>query len=195
MQAIPGPAGEPQLVAWVVAGAPDVTADELRARLWERLPASMVPADVVLVPSLPLTANGKLDVRALADLARPAPAALVAPRTPTEEHIAGIWREVLELPAVGVHDSFFELGGHSLTATRLAARLSASLHVDLTLRMILERQTIAELAEAIEPLRAGGGGTAAIGRDSRPRRSVEDLLDEVMGLSDDEVAALVDAGA
>ena len=195
VQAIPGAAGEPQLVAWVVASAPDVTADELRARLRERLPASMVPADVVLAPSLPLTANGKLDVRALAELARPAPAALVAPRTPTEEHIAGIWREVLDLPAVGVHDSFFELGGHSLTATRLASRLSASLRVDLTLRMILERQTIAELAEAIEPLRAGGGGAAAIGRDSRPRRSVEDLLDEVMGLSDDEVTALVDAGA
>ena len=147
-----GPRGEPHLVAWVAGHgtAPDAAA--LRAALRNRLPAYMIPSTLVAVPALPLTANGKIDRRALPepDWSRPELSGeYVAPRTAVETLLAGIWAELLEVERVGVHDSFFELGGHSLKATRLVARLRETFGVDLPLQSVFEAPTVAAMSVAI----------------------------------------------
>ncbi|HYH82071.1 MAG TPA: condensation domain-containing protein, partial [Longimicrobium sp.] len=142
--------GDTRLVAYVVAEE-SAGADVLRAHLGQALPAYMVPAAFVVLEALPLTPNGKLDRKAL-----PAPEyasaeeKYVAPRTPTEEVLAGIWAEVLRLERVGVEESFFDLGGHSLLATRVVSRVSAVFGVELPLRALFEGPTVAELAKAVE---------------------------------------------
>ena len=143
--------GGPRLVAYAAGeGEPDV----LRAHLRERLPEYMVPAAVVVLPRLPLTANGKLDRAAL-----PAPeqvadeARFVAPRTPVEAALAWTWAEVLGRDRVGVEESFFDLGGHSLLATRVVSRVRAAFGVDLPVRALFEGPTVAEMAAAVEGLR------------------------------------------
>ncbi|HEX2133955.1 MAG TPA: amino acid adenylation domain-containing protein, partial [Actinophytocola sp.] len=133
-----------RLVAYVVPGG-----DGLREYLRERLPDYMVPAAIVPVDHLPLTVNGKLDVRAL-----PAPplasARGRAPSTHTEEVLCGLFAEVLGVSAVGVDDGFFELGGHSLLATRLISRARTALDVDLAIRDLFEAPTVAELAGRVD---------------------------------------------
>ncbi len=125
---------------------------ELREFLKALLPAYMVPSAWVALATLPLTANGKVDRRALPD-----PAAgdaggerqVVGPRDPLEERLAGLWREVLGVATIDVHDSFFEIGGHSLSATQLVARIEQALGAALPLRILFERPSIAELAVAV----------------------------------------------
>ncbi len=145
--------GEARLVAYVVpaAGAESPDAAELRARLAERLPAHMVPSAFVVLEGLPLTSNGKLDRGAL-----PAPGgesgggrAYAAPRTPTEEIVAGVWAEALGVERVGAHDDFFALGGHSLLATRVVSRLRRALGVEVPMRALFEAPTVAALAERV----------------------------------------------
>ncbi|HEV3049332.1 MAG TPA: amino acid adenylation domain-containing protein, partial [Longimicrobium sp.] len=144
-------AGEQRLVAYVVGEA---QADELRAHVRRSLPEYMVPAVFVAMDALPLTANGKLDRKAL-----PAPELAadadryVAPRTPVEEVLAGIWAEVLRLERVGVEESFFDLGGHSLLATRVVSRIRDVFAIELPLRALFERPTVAELAVRVEEMR------------------------------------------
>jgi amino acid adenylation domain-containing protein len=143
--------GEKQLVAYVVG---NVDAEGLRAHLRESLPEYMVPAAFVGLEQLPLTPNGKLDVKAL-----PAPELgsaedeYVAPGTPVEEVLAGIWAEVLRLERVGVHDNFFEVGGHSLLATRVVSRIREVFGVEVPLRALFEGPTVAELAGRVEEMR------------------------------------------
>ncbi|HEV3049755.1 MAG TPA: amino acid adenylation domain-containing protein, partial [Longimicrobium sp.] len=150
--------GDRRLVAYVVAGdSAAVSAAELRAHLKGRLPEYMVPSAVVMLESLPLTPSGKVARRAL-----PAPEyaaaeeAYVAPRTPTEEVLAGIWAEVLRLERVGVEESFFDLGGHSLLATRVVSRIREVFGVELPLRALFEGPTVAELALRVEEMRRAG---------------------------------------
>ncbi|HEU4559378.1 MAG TPA: condensation domain-containing protein, partial [Longimicrobium sp.] len=146
--------GDRRLVAYVVAAEPAVTPAELRAHLKGRLPEYMVPSAVVVLDSLPLTPSGKVARRALPapDLASP-DEAYVAPRTPTEEVLAGIWAEVLRLERVGVEESFFEMGGHSLLATRMVSRIRAVFGVEVPLRALFEGPTVAELAVRVEEMR------------------------------------------
>ncbi|MBZ4423379.1 amino acid adenylation domain-containing protein, partial [Myxococcus sp. RHSTA-1-4] len=133
--------GHKRLVAYVVSGEQAPSVGDLRTALGERLPAYMVPSAFVVLPALPRTPNGKVDRKAL-----PAPDAAqvertheyVAPRTPNEQLLAGLWREVLGVEQVGVHDDFFALGGHSLLATRLVSRVRNVLHVELPLRTLFE---------------------------------------------------------
>ena len=119
--------GDPRLVAYLVvdrAPARQVTGDA-RGSGARRLPDYMVPSAFVVLPALPLTANGKVDRRALpaADEHRPELAsAFLPPRTETEAALARFWSEVLGVEQVGVHDNFFDLGGHSLAATEIVAR-------------------------------------------------------------------------
>ncbi|MBV9914403.1 MAG: hypothetical protein JOZ93_17625, partial [Sinobacteraceae bacterium] len=143
--------GDKRLVAYVVpADEAAVNTAELRTHLQRRLPEYMVPSAFVALEALPLTPNGKVDRRALpAPEGRPEITEFVAPRTPTEEVVAGIWCEVLKLERVGVHDNFFALGGHSLLAMRVMARLREVLEVELPLRALFQRPTIAELAVRI----------------------------------------------
>jgi amino acid adenylation domain-containing protein/non-ribosomal peptide synthase protein (TIGR01720 family) len=141
-------AGERRLVAWLVPeDAPG--AGELRAFLATSLPEFMIPSAFVPLASLPLTSRGKVDRRALPDPSAGPPRAehaRIAPRTPTEETLAAIWSELLGIEGVGVDDDFFELGGHSLLATQVASRVQAALGVELPLREILDRPTVAALA-------------------------------------------------
>ena len=127
------------------------TADpaEIRAALTERLPAYMVPAAVVALEALPLTANGKLDTRAL-----PAPETqdvdrYRAPGNAVEEILAGIYADVLGPDRVGVDDSFFDLGGDSLLAMRLLAAINTSLDADLSVPAVFDAPTVAQLARRV----------------------------------------------
>src|SRR5262249_9313859 len=113
-----------RLVASVEPGG--LPAADLRPSPAARLPEPLVPGSFVLLDRLPLSANGKIDRRALAQIAPGSEgpeAAYEAPRTPAEEIVSGIWAEVLGRERVGATDSFFDLGGHSLLATRVASRL------------------------------------------------------------------------
>jgi len=150
LAAEPGPA-ERALMAYVVAG-PEVGEGDLRAFLAVRLPDYMVPAAFVPLASLPLTANGKVDRRAL--LARgPGFAArgdYVAPRTPVEESLAAIWAEVLKVPRVGVADDFFALGGQSLLATQVISRIREVFKVEVPVRLLFQHPQVAGLAAGVE---------------------------------------------
>ncbi|HKV12249.1 MAG TPA: amino acid adenylation domain-containing protein, partial [Thermoanaerobaculia bacterium] len=139
-----------RLVAYVVSrpGA-EIPPGDVRAFLAGRLPGYMVPADVVVLPALPLTRTGKIDRRALPAPERVAGEGIVAPRTPVEETLAALWRELLGGDEIGVHDDFFDRGGHSLLATRLLSRLRTSFGVELPLRALFERPTIAGMAELL----------------------------------------------
>ncbi|MFL6293189.1 MAG: amino acid adenylation domain-containing protein [Thermoanaerobaculia bacterium] len=157
--ALPGPAGEPRLVAYLVpAQAEPPSAEELRAHLRKRLPEHMVPAAFVTLDAIPLTAHGKIDRTALPapDLAGAGAAASPPPRTPMEQLIAGIWSDVLGISRIGVEDSFFDLGGHSLSTARVASRLREVCGVDLPLRRLFELPTVLLLAAEVERSRELG---------------------------------------
>ncbi|MEW5928458.1 MAG: amino acid adenylation domain-containing protein [Gemmatimonadota bacterium] len=154
--------GDRRLVAYVVAaeGGSAPTAAELRAGLRRRLPEHMVPGAFVPLESIPLTASGKIDRRALPAPERGPAGAYVAPRTPAEEVLSGIWAEVLGSGRVGVEDGFFELGGHSLLATRVVSRARQAFGIEVPLRALFEAPTVAALAERIDSLRGEGGPPA-----------------------------------
>jgi amino acid adenylation domain-containing protein len=153
--------GDVRLVGYVSSAASDPSPQALAAFLAERLPAYMVPAAWVLRERLPLTANGKVDRAALpAPVERGEGGAYVAPRSPVEQVLAGIWEEVLELQRVGVEDDFFALGGHSLVAAQVTSRVLTAFSVELPLRVLFERPTVAGLAAEVERLR--GSGAAAV---------------------------------
>ena len=134
-------------------------ASALRRYLAERLPAFMVPASYVIVEALPLNTNGKVDRTALPEpeLRRLGdPERYVAPHSATEVALAAIWREVLRLDRIGTRDSFLDLGGHSLLATQIAARVAEQFTVDIAVRAVFDRPTIAEFAAEVDALRAAG---------------------------------------
>jgi amino acid adenylation domain-containing protein len=153
-------AGEKRLVSYVVADRePLPTTTDLRNFLKEKLPEYMVPAVFVLLDALPLMPNGKVDRWALPapDRSRPElDKAFVAPRTPTEELLAEIWAQLLDIERVGIHDNFFDLGGHSLLATQLVSRMREAFQVEIPLRRLFEVPTVAGLAESIEAARQAG---------------------------------------
>jgi amino acid adenylation domain-containing protein len=144
--------GSKRLVAYVVPGADStpVPAD-LRAFLARTLPDYMVPSAIVVLPSLPLSPNGKLDRRALPEPTGMATRAEhVAPRTDTERVLAGIWAQVLEVDRVGIADDFFDLGGDSVRSLQIVTRAKAAFDLALTPRDILTTRDVATLAELVE---------------------------------------------
>ncbi len=160
-------AGQKGLVAYCDVGedaesgiAAEMVA-ELRGYLRQKLPDYMVPGAFVLLPALPLSASGKVDSEALPEPAGGRLGSSVeyeAPRSQTEELLAGIWQELLGLERVGVGDNFFELGGHSLLATQMVSRIREAFGVTLPLRRLFEEPTVAGLAMAIEEVKAAGEG-------------------------------------
>jgi acyl carrier protein len=151
--------GESRLVAYVVAVSPPVDlADQLRASVRSAAPEYMLPSEFVLLAALPRTLNGKVDRKAL-----PVPETgeggtrgpgrnggpAAGPPTATEEIVMNAFRGVLGNKDFGLSDSFFDLGGHSLMAARLMTQLRAVSGVDLPLRSLFERPTVAGLAQAI----------------------------------------------
>jgi hypothetical protein len=146
--------GEKQLAAYLVKeGTAELSSRELRTYLSERLPEYMIPAAFVWLEELPLTTNGKVNRRALPEPqweTLGADGEYVAPRTPLEEVLAGIWCEVLGLERVSIYVDFFEIGGHSLLAMLTTSRIREMFQWELSLQAIFQCGTIARLAEHIE---------------------------------------------
>jgi amino acid adenylation domain-containing protein len=160
--------GDKRLAAYVVA--PGLTAEDLAEHARRLLPVYAVPGSIAVLEMLPRNASGKLDRRALPPpQAVDAPEIHVAPRTTTEEVLAGIWADVLSRERIGVHDDFFASGGHSLLATRAIGRMRQAFAADLPLTLMFERPTVAGVANAVEEI----------------------LLAEVTRLSDDEARQLL----
>ncbi|NWB50602.1 non-ribosomal peptide synthetase, partial [Pseudomonas gingeri] len=145
--------GQPRLVGYFTErdDVTPLTLGELRAALLARLPGYMVPSALVRLDSWPLTANGKVDRRAL-----PAPdrealhtGEYQAPQGETEMALAEIWSELLQVERVGRHDRFFELGGHSLLAMRLVSQVRQRLGVELSLADIFAQPELAALAQVL----------------------------------------------
>jgi amino acid adenylation domain-containing protein len=137
-------------------------AAELRSFLRQRLPDFMVPSGFMALEGFPLNKNGKLNRSALSAMAdvwsESDDIASRPPRTETEEILAAIWHEVLEVDRISIDDNFFYIGGHSLIATRVASRVNNSFQINLPLRRLFELPTIAELAEAIDVAKADASG-------------------------------------
>ncbi|MBD0257036.1 MAG: amino acid adenylation domain-containing protein, partial [Cytophagales bacterium] len=159
--------GNEYLVAYLTAHAGQmVSTEQIRTALSEQLPAYMVPGYLILLEQLPLTANGKLDRRALPDPSGSgAPASrYVAPRTTWETRLTAVWRQVLGHDRIGTTDNFFELGGHSLKAIQLMTRIQQELGVKIGLSVIFANPTIAKMASvigcsperALDPIEAAG---------------------------------------
>ncbi|HEX8559858.1 MAG TPA: amino acid adenylation domain-containing protein [Pyrinomonadaceae bacterium] len=147
--------GDARLVAYVVTGrgAWPAAAADLRRHLADRLPAHMLPSAFVALEALPLTPSGKVDRGRLPEPDAPGEeggAGHVAPRDAVEEALAGVWREVLGLGRVGVHDNFFDLGGHSLVAMRCLSAMRRLFRVEIPLRVLFETATLGELARALK---------------------------------------------
>ncbi|WP_405924541.1 amino acid adenylation domain-containing protein [Streptomyces sp. NBC_00035] len=190
---VPDASGERGLVAYLATGptalapARGVTAlipataptpldlADVRAALARRLPEYAVPASYVVLDTLPLTANSKVDraaLRALGVRAERATGAYVAPEGPVERRIAELWGELLGRERIGAGDDFFALGGHSLLLTRLLARIRREFHGDVTLQDLFERPTVAGLAPLLSrpetPGTPDGGPVVARGDVTAP---------------------------
>ena len=179
---------ETNLFAYFVQNTADaLNVSDLKAYLRESLPEYMVPAFFVEMDALPRTPNGKTDRNALPSVEGQRPSledTYQAPRTPTEQTIADVWAEVLQIEKVGILDNFFDLGGHSLQATRVIARLRDPLQYDVPLRLFFENPTIGELALAITELQAS----------QETDDDILQMIEELEDLTEEEVAALLKNG-
>lgn len=152
--------GDQRLIGYLVpVSHPAPSFSTMRRLLAENLPDYMIPSGFLVLDSLPRTANGKVDRRALPtpekdrpDLDHP----FVAPRTPIEEVLAGLWSKILGVEQVGIDDNFFELGGHSLLATQIISRIRTMFQVEVRLRTLFEKPTIEKLAKVIAQSQANG---------------------------------------
>lgn len=150
--------GDKRLVAYVVAQQGQLpTSDEMRSFLEQKLPDYMIPSAFVMLDSMPLTPNGKIDRRALpasdhgrAELRED----FVAPRTPVQEVLAKIWAKILGVERVGVHDNFFDLGGHSLLMIQLQAEIRDATGRSVSTVELFKNPTVRSLAEFLQPTRA-----------------------------------------
>ena len=179
------PGGGKRLVAYIVPeeGVEPTTA-ELYAFLKEKIPTYMIPSIFVTLDKIPLTPNGKVNRREL-----PVPefsedeanANFVAPRTPVEETLAGIWCETLSVSQVGVESNFFDLGGHSLLATRVLSQIREKFGIELPLRVLFELPTIAGLAQHLDTVQS---------KETQLQRILS-MLENVESISEEEVTALL----
>jgi amino acid adenylation domain-containing protein len=147
--------GIARLVAYYVSSKP-LTVVDLRSHLAEELLESMIPTHYVRLERMPLTSNGKIDRSSLpeptAENIQPAQD-FAAPSTETEKTLAALWCELLKIKSIGCHDNFFDLGGHSLLVIRAVSRMRKTFGVDVQIRNLFERPTVAGLAEVIDGMR------------------------------------------
>ena len=133
--------------------SPNILVEDLRSFLKQKLPDYMIPSKLLLLDSLPLTLNGKIDRRLLQSsdniLSPDLKSNFVAPSTVIEQQIADIWIQVLDLKQVSIHDNFIELGGYSLIATQIISRLRKTFEIDLPFHILFEAPTIAELSNIV----------------------------------------------
>jgi len=173
-----------QIVAYVVCDQRQpISIAELRRHVEERLPVYMAPSNYIMLQSLPLTVNGKIDRSALPEpegLRPELDVAFVAPRTQVEMELAKIWREFLHIEQIGIYDNFFQLGGHSLLLTQLVSRIGDVFHVEVSLASVFKNPTIAQMVTVIATKQAQ---QAAPGE-------LADILNELKHLSPDEIKAL-----
>ncbi|OQK16463.1 hypothetical protein AU255_00715 [Methyloprofundus sedimenti] len=146
-----------RLVAYVVCDKSEITRDVeliagLRNHLSTLLPIVMMPSAFVLLDTLPVSSNGKIDRKVLPepDMAEQSDTTYLAPRNPAEETLVDIWREVLDIEQIGVTDNFFELGGHSLLAVQVLSRIRKDFGIEVPLRQLFEASTIEVLALLVE---------------------------------------------
>ncbi|MFE5918887.1 amino acid adenylation domain-containing protein [Streptomyces sp. NPDC056468] len=148
--------GDRRLVGYVIADGPPADPAALRRHMAAALPEYMLPTAFVPVDSLPLTANGKLDAKAL-----PAPAAGAEPeqgrlpRTPQEKLLCTLFADVLGVPSVGIDDGFFELGGHSLLGMRLVVAIRDALGAELSIGDLIKAPTVARLGDVLSAVPGG----------------------------------------
>ncbi|WP_327071270.1 non-ribosomal peptide synthase/polyketide synthase [Kitasatospora sp. NBC_01302] len=144
--------GQQRLVGYVTPAEPTAAPEPgaLRAALAAALPAHLVPAALVVLATLPLTAQHKIDRQALPAPARPAATGRLAPRTAPERALAAIWARALGVDAVGADDDFFELGGDSILAAKVLAHIRAELGTRLTLRDLFTARSVAALAPLLD---------------------------------------------
>ncbi len=183
-------AGGKRLVAYLVpASGATLDVSELRALAALRLPAAMLPAAFVLLPSLPQTSHGKLDRDALPAPERPRrETARAAPRNDLERAIAAVWREILgpeRADEVGIDDNFFELGGDSLLLLRLRSRLQAVVGRDVPVVTLFQFATIRAFAESL-PAKPGAASAPAAPEEEpedrgQNRREALARLQEIRG--------------
>lgn len=177
--------GDKRLVGYIVPRkeqSPTVT--ELRGFLKSKLPEHMVPSVFVFLDVLPLTPHGKVDRQALPPAAGTRPdldKAFVAPRTPVEKALSGIWTQILGLQQLGIYDNFFELGGHSLSAARVISLARIAFEMKLPLRTLFEKPTIEELALVISQ-------SLALGTE---QEHLCPILTELEALSEEEAQQLL----
>jgi non-ribosomal peptide synthetase component F/acyl carrier protein len=179
--------GDKRLVAYVVPRLRNTGSLTTNLRQWlqNKLPDYAIPSSFVLLDSLPLTANGKVDRQALpaSESTRPELEAIyIAPRTPIEKALSEIWSELLNIDRIGIHDNFFELGGHSLLATQLLSRIRSNFEIELPLKLMFTVAfTIAELAKAIRQYKIEG----------QDNEDIASFLKELSELSDEEASIAV----
>ncbi|MFF4820388.1 amino acid adenylation domain-containing protein [Kitasatospora sp. NPDC001309] len=162
-----------RLVAFVTAVDPadPPTLDAVREHAKEWLPQYMIPAQLVVERAFPLNANGKVDRKALTVPEPPAGSQAAggeAPRTPSEQFVAGVWRELLGVERIGAEDGFFMLGGHSLIATRFTARVRQRLGVEFPLVTLYSEPTVRATARTLEELVAEKLAAGAKSADAQP---------------------------
>lgn len=159
--------GKKFLVAYIARGASTVTAGKLATDLRQTLPPYMIPARYVLLEEFPKTINGKIDRDALPDAATgdvPQSVDHAGPRDELEQTLVDLWREVLNLPEIGIHDDFFLLGGSSLLVMQIVTRLTLDMSIELPVRDFFANPTIATSARQIRKLIAAENG----GKDDSP---------------------------
>ncbi len=139
------------LVAYFVADN-ELSIAELKTYLSRELPEYMIPSYFVQLDQMPLTPNGKIDTKALAELEKVRTKEYVAPSSDIEERLVKIWSAILDVEKIGVTDNFFDIGGHSLKATSFISKVFKELNVEIPLREVFKRPTIKEIALFIDDI-------------------------------------------
>ena len=190
--------GQKRLVAYLQRSAhPSPDAGMLQQFVKTKLPDYMVPSAFVVLDKFPLTPNGKINRKALPPPVAERPEAkhgFTPPRTPTEESLAKIWRELLGQSVIGIDDNFFETGGHSLLAMQMMARVRNEFQAELSLRNIFEAPTIAELAIILDRKKGAPPVSDALPLSrgqSITAQHAQELLERLDELSDTEVESLL----